>query len=219
MASRPAGPTGVRSRTRTSAPTDHRSSLVRAALKFAARSHAGQRRGSDRRPLFDHPLEVARLLRDAGCPDVAVAAGLLHDVLQSTATSPAELTARFGAEVSALVQAVSEDPTVTSYRQRKHLLREQVHSAGGDAALIFAADKISKVRELPERIARERARYGSALPGRIQHDLHLRLEHYHASLRMLRAVAPAHPLVMRLAEELRDCPIAAPAAAAQRQPG
>jgi (p)ppGpp synthase/HD superfamily hydrolase len=156
-------------------------------------------------------------LRDAGCPDVVIAAGLLHDVLENTHTSHSELTARFGAEVAGLVQAVSEDASVTNYRRRKHLLREQVHRAGGHAALIFAADKISKVRELPDRVAHERTRYGTAVSARLQHDLHLRLEHYHASLRMLRAVAPAHPLVTRLAEELHHCPITAPAPPPRRR--
>jgi (p)ppGpp synthase/HD superfamily hydrolase len=210
MTSGPAGYTGAQRRTSTPARAGQRSSLVRAATKFAARSHASQRRGSDHGPFIEHPLEVAGLLRDAGCPDVVIAAGLLHDVLESTHTSPTELTARFGAEVAGLVQAVSEDTSVANYRRRKHLLRVQVLEAGGNAALIFAADKISKVRELPDRVARERSRYGSAVPARLQHDLHLRLEHYHASLRMLRGIAPAHPLVTRLAEELRDCPIATP---------
>jgi (p)ppGpp synthase/HD superfamily hydrolase len=189
--------------------TEQRSSLVRSAMKFAARSHAHQRRSHDRGPFIDHPLEVARLLRDAGCPDVVIAAGLLHDILENTPTSPAELAARFGADVADLVQAVSEDASIASYRQRKHLLREQVHRAGGHAALIFAADKISKVRELPDRVARDRKRYGATLPAHLLHDLHLRLEHYHASLHMLHAVAPAHPLVRRLADELRDCPLTA----------
>jgi (p)ppGpp synthase/HD superfamily hydrolase len=217
MVSGPAGHTGAPSRTNPPTRTGERSSLVRSAMRFAARSHANQRRGGDREAFIEHPLEVARLLREAGCPDVVIAAGLLHDVLENTHTSPAELTARFGAEVAGLVQAVSEDASVTSYRRRKHLLREQVHRAGGHAALIFAADKISKVRELPDRVARDRTRYGSVVPARLQHDLHLRLEHYHASLRMLCAVAPAHPLVTRLAEELRACPIAAPPPAPRRR--
>jgi len=220
MASPPARPTDAQPRTSapahqteraTHAPAaDQRPSLVRSATKFAARSHAHQRRSNDRGPFIEHPLEVARLLGDAGCPDVVVAAGLLHDVLETTQTSPSELAARFGADVAELVQAVTEDPSVSSYRQRKQLLREQVHRAGGHAALIFAADKISKVRELPDRVARDRKRYGPTMPAHLLHDLHLRLEHYHASLRMLHGVAPAHPLVERLAADLRDCPVAAP---------
>jgi len=217
MFSGPAGHVGAQSRTSTPTQPAQLSSLVRAATKFAARSHANQQRGNERGPFIEHPLEVGRLLRDAGCSDVVVAAGLLHDVLENTHTSPGELTARFGPEVAGLVQAVSEDASVTNYRRRKHLLREQVLEAGGHAALIFAADKISKVRELPDRVAHERTRYGSAVPAHLQHDLHLRLEHYHASLRMLRAVAPAHPLVTRLAEELHRCPITAPAPPPRRR--
>jgi len=140
-------------------------------MKFAARSHAHQRRSSGGGPFIGHPLEVARLLRDAGCPDVVIAAGVLHDVLENTHTSLSELVARFGPEVADLVQAVSEDTFVTSYRRRKHLLREHVHKAGGHAALIFAADKISKVRELPDRVARDQMRYGATLPAHLRHDL------------------------------------------------
>jgi (p)ppGpp synthase/HD superfamily hydrolase len=193
------------SRTATGQP----SPLIRSAMKFAARSHANQRRASDHGPFIEHPVEVARLLRDAGCPDVVVAAGLLHDVLETTQTSLTELMARFGAEVAGLVQTVSEDASIRSYRLRKQRLREQVQDAGGHAALIFAADKISKTRELPDRVARERARYGTVMPERLQHDHQLRLEHYSQSLRMLQRIVPAHPLTQCLADELRTCPIAA----------
>jgi (p)ppGpp synthase/HD superfamily hydrolase len=220
MASRKAEPTDAQTRisrlsgqpgSPTHAPrsaTSTPSPLIRSAMKFAARCHAGQRRDSDQAPFIEHPVEVARLLRDAGCPDVVIAAGLLHDVLENSHTSVAELTACFGAEVANLVQAVSDDASVLSYRQRKQLLRERVRNAGGDASLIFAADKISKIRELPDRIARDRARYGTAMPAHLQHDHQLRIEHYNESLRMLRAIAPRHPLINRLANELRNCPIA-----------
>jgi (p)ppGpp synthase/HD superfamily hydrolase len=221
MASRPAelteGQTGARTPTsqRDSAPrvarsaTKPPSSLIRSAMRFAARCHANQRRDNDQGPFIEHPVEVARLLRDAGCTDAVIAAGLLHDVLENTHTSVAELAARFGAEVASLVQAVSDDASIPSYRQRKQLLREQVRTAGGDAALIFAADKISKIRELPDRIARDRARYGAALPAHLQHDHELRIEHYNESLRMLQAIAASHPLIERLASELRNFRFAA----------
>lgn len=221
MASRPAEPKDAETRIGTlarqpaSASRAQRSAsrqpsaLIRSAMKFAARSHANQRRDSDQRPFIEHPIEVARLLRDARCPDVVIAAGLLHDILEDSDTSIAELTACFGADVANLVQAVSDDASIPGYRQRKQLLREQVRHAAGDATLIFAADKISKVREMPDRIARDRARYGTAMPAHVQHDHQLRIEHYTESLRMLRAIAPRHPLVNRLANELRNCPTAA----------
>jgi (p)ppGpp synthase/HD superfamily hydrolase len=107
--SRPAEPTDAQARSSTltrqsdsatSAPrsaTRRPSSLIRSAMKFAARCHATQRRESDDAPFIEHPVEVGRLLRDAGCPDVVIAAGLLHDVLENTHTSVAEFTACFGA--------------------------------------------------------------------------------------------------------------------------
>ena len=111
------------------------------------------------------------------------------------------------------MQAVSEDSTVDDYRRRKRMLREQVRTTGGDAALVFAADKIAKVRELPELVRRERAGRAADDPGArardpLDEDHRLRLEHYRRSLRMLQQVIPGHPLVIRLARELDDCPVA-----------
>ncbi len=188
------------------------SALAQSALEFATHCHAGQRRGSDDALFIEHPLEVARLLRDAGCSAVVVAAGLLHDVVEDTGVTNAELDERFGADVAALVCSVTEDPSVRTYRRRKLALREQVRDAGGEAALLFAADKIAKVRELPDQARRDRARFGSVprghrASGRRRRYQQLRLEHYRESLGMLEQVAPRHPLVQRLAEEIERCPV------------
>ncbi|HYH89042.1 MAG TPA: HD domain-containing protein, partial [Solirubrobacteraceae bacterium] len=152
----------------------------------------------------------AGLLRRAGCSDVVVAAGLLDDVLETTPVSADELTACFGADVAALVRAVSDDAHVGSYRDRKQLLREQVRRIGGDAAVLFAADKIAKVREISAAGARgatdaSGARRGHA-ESRREHHRRVQLEHYHESLELLRTVAPHHPLVHRLADELAGVP-------------
>ena len=120
-----------------------------------------------------------------------------------------------------LVRAVTDD-SLGTYLQRKHALREQVRSAGGDAALLFAADKISKVRELSERTRHDRARAGAAGPAspaqtRRERCEQLRLDHSRASLKMLQGVAPRHPLVMRLERELGDCAAASATPRARRR--
>jgi hypothetical protein len=199
------------------------SSLIRSALVFAVRAHARQRRRSDGAAFIEHPLEVAGLLHDAGCSDAVVVAGLLHDVIEKCHVSIAELTWRFGTEVAQLVQTVTEDATVDDYRHRKRMLREQVRTTGGDAALVFAADKVAKVRELPELVRRERScRDDDELPRRVRDPLgeddRLRLDHYRRSLRMLQHVAPAHPLVKRLAGDLEYCPTAIRRALAEDVP-
>ncbi len=176
--------------------------VATSALDFATRAHASQRRDSDGAPFIEHPIEVGRLLRDAGGSDELVAAGLLHDVVENTTVSVEELATRFGPIVAALVRAVSDNAQIDDYRQRKFALREQVRGAGEDAALLFAADKISKVRELRDRMVRAGTASGRR-PG-LDAGERLRLEHYRHSLAMLRDILPRHPLVRRLALELSD---------------
>ncbi len=120
---------------------------TRAALVYAQERHAGQLRKADRAPFIEHPVEVAWLLYRAGAPDHVIAAGVLHDTIEKAGADAAELRERFGARVADLVLALSEDPSIRTYARRKAALREQVAAAGPEALMVFAADKISKVRE------------------------------------------------------------------------
>jgi (p)ppGpp synthase/HD superfamily hydrolase len=181
------------------------------ALAYAARCHAGQVRESDGAPIIEHLSEVARLLRDAGCADVVIAAGLLHRVVQDTDVSAEALTRRFGATVAGLVETTTVS-CVGSYPQRKHALREQIRQADHAAAMLFAANEIAEVRELSEEVRRGRVRTAlEASSARAYSPLeryqNMRLQEYHASLSMLQEVAPRHRLVRQLAVELDSCPI------------
>jgi (p)ppGpp synthase/HD superfamily hydrolase len=169
-----------------------RSPLTRDALTFAAESHSGQTRDIDDIPFVTHPVEVACLLHEAGYPDEVVAAGVLHDVLEDTDTEPGDLVEQFGQEVADLVAAVSDDPSMESYVERKAALRRQVRRAGEHASAIFAADKLSKARELRQRMSR----------GRDDRPDEARLEHYEASLAMLAEAMPGRDLVEQLRREL-----------------
>jgi (p)ppGpp synthase/HD superfamily hydrolase len=169
-----------------------RSPLTRDALAFAANCHEGQTRDLDDAPFVTHPVEVACLLHEAGYSDEVVAAGVLHDVIENTPAELGDLEQRFGAEVARLVAAVSDDPSIKDDATRKTALREQVARAGDCAVAVFAADKVSKAREL-----RIRAGYG-----RFERKDDTRIEHYQASLEMLDELMPGHQLVDRLRAEL-----------------
>jgi (p)ppGpp synthase/HD superfamily hydrolase len=171
-----------------------RSPLTRDALAFAADRHAGQTLGGNGVPFVTHPVEVACILHEAGYSDEVVAAGVLHDVLEDTDVERPELARRFGEDVAALVAAVSDDPSIEDGVERKAALRRQVAASGPQAAVIFAADKVSKTREMRERIKRGEA--GDA-------D-RLKLDHYRASLDMLDRMLPGLALVERLRIELED---------------
>jgi (p)ppGpp synthase/HD superfamily hydrolase len=123
------------------------------AVEFAEQRHAGQRRAGDHAPFLIHPLEVASMLYRAGYPEPVVAAAVLHDVLEDTDAERWELEALFGEEVSGLVAAVSDDSAIADEDERKEELRARVRRAGGYAAAVYAADKISKARELRALLA------------------------------------------------------------------
>ena len=167
--------------------------LTRRAIEFAREHHGAQRRDADGAPFLVHPLEVAELLERLGYRDPVVAAAVLHDVLEDTEVERRELAQRFGPEVCHLVDTVSDDESIEDVEARKADVRERVRADGADAAAVFAADKISKVRELRLLLANHR----------IDHDqAERKLHRYREGLKMLRDVIPDSPLVDILPAEL-----------------
>jgi (p)ppGpp synthase/HD superfamily hydrolase len=169
--------------------------LARDALLFAERVHGGQRRESDQAAFVLHPIEVAALLHVTGHAEAVVAAGILHETIEATATGPDEIRARFGDAVGDVVEALTEDASINVFEERKAALRRQVSEFDGDAIAVEAADKVTKVREL-------RARAGGSRQVLNDGDIQRRLAHYHLSLDMLEQHAREHPLVRQLRFEL-----------------
>jgi (p)ppGpp synthase/HD superfamily hydrolase len=168
----------------------------RQALEFAEQAHAGQRR-ADGSAFIGHPAEVACSLYDAGAPDDVVAAGALHDVLEKTAVTTSELRAAFGDRITGLVLAVSDDPRITDFSERKAALRRQVAEAGDEALAVFAADKLSKARELARLIDADPQPDAAAGTERARH-----LTHYQRSVALLQERLPGSPMVDELTEVL-----------------
>jgi len=113
-----------------------------AAIHFSAEKHRDQRRkGVDASPCINHSIEVAAMLANvAGVHDEAtLAAAVLHDTVEDTRTSAAELEAMFGAAVTRLVQEGTDD---------KRLQVEHAPHLSRAAKLIKIADKVSNVREV-----------------------------------------------------------------------
>lgn len=166
--------------------------LSRRAVAFASERHGGQRRGGDGAPFLVHPLEAAALLERTSWPDYVIAAAVLHDVLEDTDVEPAELESRFGPDVTRLVELVSDDPAIADRERRKDDVRERVQQAGGEGLAVFAADKVSKVRELRMLVAN----------GLGPHDADIKTRRYRKALEMLELEIPDSNVVDLLRFEL-----------------
>lgn len=124
--------------------------LVLRALAFAAHRHVDQRRkGARQEPYVNHLVEVALLLADpGGVTDARIlAAGALHDTVEDTGTTPAELEAQFGAAIAALVAEVTDDKSLPKAERKRLQVVHAPHASPG-AQQIKMADKISNLRAL-----------------------------------------------------------------------
>ena len=117
------------------------------ALHFAAEKHRDQRRkGAGASPYINHPIEVAELLaRVGGETDlVTLQAAVLHDTIEDTDTTRAELREAFGAEVEEVVSEVTDDKALP-WEERKRRQVEHACSLSPRAKRVKIADKISIV--------------------------------------------------------------------------
>lgn len=122
------------------------------AIEFATIRHAGQmrnRKSGPPIPYIVHPIGVANILVDIGVradSDLIVAA-ILHDVVEDTDTTIAEIEERFGARVAKLVAEVTDPPGLSKRAAHEY----QVTRAAGmslDARYLKLADKLYNVRDL-----------------------------------------------------------------------
>ncbi len=142
--------------------------LLRHAYVFAANRHQGQVRRSGEAYLI-HPLSVAWILADMELDEVAIAAGLLHDILEDTDTNAEEMELEFGPVVTRLVVALTKLSSFESkYESREATeaenFRRLLLASTDDVRVILVklADRLHNMRTLgflrPERqvaIARE----------------------------------------------------------------
>ena len=120
------------------------------ALAFAADKHRNQRRkDAEASPYINHPIALARVLSvEAGIDErVPLLAALLHDTVEDTETTEAELVARFGTDVAAVVMEVTDDKALPKAR-RKQLQVEHAPHLSRAAKLVKLADKICNLRDV-----------------------------------------------------------------------
>jgi guanosine-3',5'-bis(diphosphate) 3'-pyrophosphohydrolase len=126
--------------------------LLRKAYVFSALEHKGQIRHSGE-PYLVHPLEVADILADMKLDTVCIAAGLLHDVVEDTLTTPEKIRQLFGEDVAHIVEGVTKIGAIpfssTEERQAENF-RKMLLAMVDDIRVILVklADRLHNMRTL-----------------------------------------------------------------------
>src|SRR6187402_3419675 len=126
--------------------------LLRRAYVFSALEHKGQIRHSGE-PYLVHPLEVADFLADMKLDVAAVAAGLLHDVVEDTLTTPERIEELFGREIAHIVEGVTKlgaIPFSSSEERQAENFRKMLLAMVDDIRVILVklADRLHNMRTL-----------------------------------------------------------------------
>ena len=166
--------------------------IVQRAYEVAERCHRGQfRRSGD--PYITHPLAVAIIVAQLGMEEATICAALLHDTVEDTTMSVADVRREFGDEVAMLVDGVTKlDKVKYGESAEAETIRKMVVAMARDAKVLILklADRLHNVRTLK----------------------HMPLEKQHRTAKQtLEIYAPlAHRLGMNTIKwELEDCSFAA----------
>src|SRR5689334_21239928 len=162
--------------------------LLDRAYVYAMRAHGEQKRASGD-PYSSHPLEVAAILTDLKLDDATIAAALLHDTIEDTPTTRAEIDQLFGPDIGALVDGLTKlkkFDLVTREAKQAENLRKLLLAIAADVRvlLIKLADRLHNMRTLdfmrPEsrkRTAEETIDIYAPLAGRMgMHEMREELE-------------------------------------------
>ncbi len=162
--------------------------LLNKAYVYAMQKHGAQQRANGD-PYFSHPLEVAGILTDLKLDDATIAVALLHDTIEDTDATRAEIDQMFGEDIGRLVEGLTKIgklDLVSKKAAQAENLRKLLLAISSDirVLLVKLADRLHNMRTLqhmPEeargRIAEETLEIYAPLAGRMgMHDMREEME-------------------------------------------
>ncbi|THF56723.1 RelA/SpoT family protein [Ollibium composti] len=158
--------------------SDVNEALLNKAYVYAMQKHGHQKRASGD-PYFSHPLEVAAILTDMHMDEATIATALLHDTIEDTTATRAEIDELFGPEMGKLVEGLTKLKKldlVSKKAEQAENLRKLLLAISEDVRVLLVklADRLHNMRTLdhmPEakrlRIAEETMDIYAPLAGRM----------------------------------------------------
>lgn len=126
--------------------------LVKKAFEYCVLKHEGQKRSTGE-PYYTHPFNVALIIVSLGMDSKAIAAALLHDVVEDTDATLDDIKCEFGEEVALLVDGVTKIGRLnfsTKEQQQAESLRKMLIAMGQDIRVIIIklADRLHNMRTI-----------------------------------------------------------------------
>ena len=126
--------------------------LLMRAYRFSETAHLGQKRLSGEN-FVSHCVEVAKILAELQLDTVTVASGLIHDIVEDTNVSVAEVESHFGPEIAQIVDGLTKIghlPLNSSQDRQVENYRKLLLSIAKDARVIIIklADRLHNMRTL-----------------------------------------------------------------------
>lgn len=120
------------------------------AFVYVDHAHSGQLRAGTNLPAIQHPRQVGILCLMHTYDQELGIAGFLHDVVDTTAVTLAEIRERFGDRVANIVEACSEPDKSLSWEERKLHTIETLRHASRDVKVVVCADKLQDLLTMLE---------------------------------------------------------------------
>ncbi|MCQ2004777.1 RelA/SpoT family protein [Rhizobium sp. NRK18] len=210
---------------------DANEALLNKAYVYAMQKHGQQKRASGD-PYISHPLEVAAILTEMQLDESTIAVALLHDTIEDTTATRAEIDELFGEDIGALVEGLTKLKKldlVTKKAKQAENLRKLLLAISDDVRVLLVklADRLHNMRTLEHmredkrmRISEETMDIYAPLAGRMGmqdmrdelEDLsfrNLNPEAYETITRRLAELSERNEgLIRKIEDELRDLLIA-----------
>ncbi len=210
---------------------DANEALLNKAYVYAMQKHGQQKRASGD-PYISHPLEVAAILTEMHLDESTIAVALLHDTIEDTSATRAEIDELFGEDIGALVEGLTKIKKldlVTKKAKQAENLRKLLLAISDDVRVLLVklADRLHNMRTLDHMSAEKRARISeetmeiyAPLAGRMgMQDMreeleelsfrHINPEAYETVTQRLEELSRRNEgLVKKIEDELRDLLVA-----------
>ena len=114
-------------------------------LHFIFIAFQGMKRKKENIDLVFHSVMVGNMLKNINSSEVIVNTGYLHDIIEDTSYTYEDIANKFGKQLAENVSKLSEDKTITDYKDRKQEFINRLKNYDSDLLLVELADKLQNL--------------------------------------------------------------------------